>query len=340
MLIILKSLLLPLIITFLTVDIIPMIVTKVRRNKAFNGNVKEKQIVSFAGPFKRAILNLKRDRLGNIALHSTMILILWFTVGAMFVIDPNFEYDIIDMIQKRNLGFFESAEHPFGTDKFASDIFSRTLHAGRTTLWIAFGATSISIVIGIAVGTAAGYFGGKVDFILSRIIEIVVSIPFLVFAIVIFAATVYTATDAEKINNVIFIFGLLGWPGFARLIRGQVKQISSNEYITATKSLGISPARTMIKHIVPGVMPYVLVRFTLSIAAISLSESALSFIGMGVTDPNVSWGMLLEPARDITFLEKNLNQWLPAAFMLFFTILSINLSGDSMSKAFNAKGDD
>ncbi len=333
------SIAIPLVITFFIIDLLPLIIGKrSKRKKALTADAehdnKGNEQISFDGPFKIAIKKFKKSKIGLISLHIFVFLVLWFFVGSMFLIDPIETTSGNRFLSPGQNGFI------LGTDQFGRDILSRTVNAGRVTLYIAIMTTLLSMTIGIVVGSLAGYFGGKVDFILSRVIEVIVSIPFLVFAIVIAAVTVFKASESEKITQVILIIGLLRWTGFARVIRGQVMQIRQEEYIVATKALGIKTSRTILKHIVPGVMPYILIRFALSVAFVALTESTLSFLGMGVQPPTATWGNMLTFARNFVNMRDYWWNWVPSAVLLFTTVLSINLVGDTLSNAFEAKRGD
>lgn len=220
-------------------------------------------------------------------------------------------------------GSFESG-HYLGTDQLGRDMLSGIIHGARISLSIGFISMGIAAIVGIILGVLAGYYGGWIDIIISRVIELFLNFPsfFLIITIVAFLGA--------NIFYVMIILGLTGWMGIARLIRGEVLRVRSMEYITAAKSLGFLSSRIILRHVIPNSIAPVLVSIAFGIAGAILTESALSFLGFGVPATTVTWGSMLNQSRSATFA-----WWLAIfpGFMIFLTVISYNLIGDGLRDA-------
>ncbi|MBL0333114.1 MAG: ABC transporter permease [Chlorobiota bacterium] len=220
-------------------------------------------------------------------------------------------------------GSFESG-HYLGTDQLGRDMLSGIIHGARISLTIGFISMSIAATIGIILGSLAGFFGGWVDIIISRIIELFLNFPsfFLIITIVAFLGA--------NIFYVMIILGITGWMGIARLIRGEVLRVRGMEYITAAKSLGFKSSKIILKHVLPNSLAPVMVSVAFGIAGAILTESGLSFLGFGVPATVVTWGSMLNQSRSAPFA------WWLAIFpgiMIFLTVISYNLIGDGLRDA-------
>jgi peptide/nickel transport system permease protein len=218
-----------------------------------------------------------------------------------------------------------SRPHVIGTDDTGRDLFARMIWGGRVSLSVGIVAVSIYITIGIIVGAIAGYFRGGVDMIVSRIIEIVICFPsfFLILAIVAFLG--------PSIFNIMLVIGLTSWTGIARLVRGEFLRLSNQEFVLAGRALGYSPWRIIFKHILPNAMAPVLVSATFGVAGAILTESALSFLGLGISVPTPSWGGILATGRQSIHFA----QWIIfyPGMAIFITITSYNLVGEALRDA-------
>lgn len=216
------------------------------------------------------------------------------------------------------------SDHFLGSDQLGRDILSGLIHGARISLSIGFVAVLIEVIIGVTLGALAGYFGGWVDILISRIIELFLNFPtlFLILTIVSFLG--------PSIFYVMIIIGLTSWMGIARLVRGEVLRVRNTEYVTAANSLGFGAVRTIVRHVLPNSVAPVLVSVAFGVAGAILLESTLSFLGLGVPLEVVTWGSTLNSSREAPFA------WWLAIFpglMIFLTVVCYNLIGDGLRDA-------
>lgn len=245
-----------------------------------------------------------------------------------FVIYPPVKYsptqnDLLSILEQ------PSSKHIFGTDDRGRDVFSRMIHGTRISLSIGFVAVGIAVVIGIIMGSVAGYYGGKTDFIISRLFEIMITFP------VFFLILTILAFRDPSIYNIMIVIGATGWTGIARLVRGDFLKIRNYDYIAAEKCLGASDTRIMFRHILPNALSPVLVAATFGVAGAVLVESALSFLGFGVPPPTPSWGDVLSQSKKYV----DFAWWLVIfpGLAIFITVTSFNLLGEGFRNVLDPK---
>lgn len=216
-----------------------------------------------------------------------------------------------------------------GTDINGRDVFSRLLFGGRISMTIGFLALFVLFPIGLIYGGISGYFGGTVDMLMMRFAESIMSIPSFYLLIILASILPAGMTSTQRFLLIVIILALIGWAGFARVVRGMVLSIKSREYVQAAKSIGASNLRIIVKHILPQTTSFVIVAMTLSVPSYILSESGLSFLGLGIQQPDASWGNMLKEAQEFTNIIYR--PWLlTPGFLIFISVLAFNLIGDTI----------
>lgn len=229
-----------------------------------------------------------------------------------------------------------SSEYWLGTDSNGRDVFTRTLYGGRVSLTIGLLSMFAVTIIGSSIGSIAGYYGGWIDNLLMRFTDFILTLPFMVFVIVLNAIMVqYDKTTGMW--SLIIVFSLLGWGGVARIVRSKILAEKENEYVLAAISIGSKPSRIIVRHLLPNVMTTIIVQATLLLAAYIVAEAGLSFIGVGVPPSTPSWGNMLMAARETDVLQNKQWIWVPPAVCITATILSINFVGEGLKDAFDPR---
>ncbi len=236
-----------------------------------------------------------------------------------------------DEIDQRAIRAAPSVVHPLGTDSVGRDQLTRLLYGGRVSLSIALGTVVIYMAIGIAVGAVAGYFGGWIDNVLMRLVDVVLSFPFLLLALTI------AAIRGPGIENLVFSLVAISWPVPARLVRGEFLSLRERDYVEAARATGALPTRIMFRHMLPNALAPLIVQATLDIASIILIEAALSYLGFGVRMPIPTWGNMLSEAQNMAVLTRMPFLWVPPGLMIFLTVMSINFVGDGLRDALDPR---
>ncbi|MDR1326880.1 MAG: ABC transporter permease [Heliobacteriaceae bacterium] len=223
-----------------------------------------------------------------------------------------------------------------GTDINGRDVFSRLLFGGRISMTIGFLALFVLFPIGLLYGGIAGYFGGKTDMLMMRFAEAVMSIPSFYLLIILASILPSGMKSVQRFMLIVVILALIGWAGFARVVRGMVLSVKDLEFVQAAKSIGASRLRIIIKHILPQTTSYVIVAMTLSVPSYILSESGLSFLGLGIQQPDASWGNMLKEAQE--FINIISRPWLlTPGFLIFVAVLAFNVIGDTIRDVLDPK---
>lgn len=238
-----------------------------------------------------------------------------------------------------NLFAAPSGEHLLGTDEKGMDIFARLMYGGRLSILLSFFAVFLISFIGIVLGGIAGFYGGVVDNIIMRICDILMCFPTLPLMLIL-----GTVLDANGVPSEYYIYLLMGlvslwsWTGMARLVRGQILYLREQEYMVAAEAMGYSVPRRIFKHLIPNVLPQILVSMTLSLGSMILYESTLSYLGLGVKDPLASWGTMVEVlSRNSDVLKFYPWVWLPSGICIIIAVLGFNFIGDGLRDALDPK---
>ena len=254
--------------------------------------------------------------------------------------NKNGQYEITKYKNTSVINQFEapSSKHWVGTDGNGMDLLARLMYGGRISLLIGFVVVAIELFLGIIVGGFAGYFGGWVDTLLMRLVDIIYCVPSMPLYLILGSIMDYYKVDAGiRIFYLCIIMGLIGWVGIARIIRGQILSLREQEFMTACEACGISIRRRVFKHLIPNVIPQLVVFASMDIGAVILAESTLSFLGLGVKYPAASWGNIINAVNDSYVMTNYLFVWIPAGFLILLTVLAFNFIGDGLRDAFDPK---
>ena len=251
------------------------------------------------------------------------------------------EYPIIQFVEEEvgiNSYAPLSSSHLLGTDEKGMDIFIRLMYGGRISLTLGFVVVILETIIGIIMGGISGYFGGKIDQIIMRIVDILNCIPTL--PILLIASVVIDSWDIEssmRIYYLMLIMTVFGWSGIARMVRGQILYLREQEYIVACEVMGIPTWRRIFKHLVPNIMPQLIVSMTLGLGGIILYESTLSYLGLGIPLPYAAWGTMISSSTDPITMQYYPNLWIPAGLLIVVAVLAFNFVGDGLRDAMDPK---
>ena len=252
----------------------------------------------------------------------------------------NKSYSVMQIVETRVFDTYHepTKEHPLGTDRNGMDMLTRLMYGGRVSLYIGFIVVFIESVIGVILGGLSGYCGGWVDNLIMRIVDIFYCIPSMPIIIILGAAMDAMRIDPQvRMLYLMLILGFLGWPGIARLVRGQILSLREQEFMTAAEATGIRASRRIFRHLIPNVIPQLIVTMTMSLGSTIITEATLSFLGLGVKFPFASWGNIINDVNDTYVLTNYWFIWIPAGVCLLATVLAFNLVGDGLRDAFDPK---
>lgn len=273
--------------------------------------------------FQDVWFQFKKNKLAVAGLIFLVIMIAFSILGPML---SQYSYDAQDLVN-RNLS--PSLEHWFGTDKFGRDIFVRVMYGGRISLSVGFAAALINLGIGVIWGGLCGYIGGRLDMILMRIVDIIYSVPTLLYVILIMLVF------GSNVFSVLLAICVSSWVGLARQVRAQVMAQKQQEYALAAKVIGASNKRILFKHLIMNSMGPIIVNTTLMVPSAIFTEAFLSFVGIGISIPQASWGTMANEARSLIATQPLQMVWPVAAICL--TMLSLNFIGDGLNQALDPK---
>ena len=245
-------------------------------------------------------------------------------------------YSLLGLVEV-DLHLFGSADadHPvflFGSDRYGRDLYTRILYGSRVSLSVGIIGILISMSLGMLIGGVAGYFGGKTDFILMRVVEVILAVPGLYMILTVRQAFGQGMSSTQSYFIMVLVLAFIGWAANARVIRGMVLAIKENEYVTAAEALGLSRLRIVARHILPNTLSFVIVTATLAVPYYILGEVALSFIGVGIQEPDASWGNMLREAQNVRYLTDY--AWVVTpGFFIFFAVMAFNFLGDGLRDA-------
>lgn len=258
------------------------------------------------------------NRYGMLSIGLSIVLVM--SLGAILapLIAP-FDPTAIDV---NNILQPPSTVHLLGTDALGRDILSRMLYGGRVSLWVGFVAVGLSVSIGLVLGLVAGYFGGLTDEVIMRGVDVMLCFPsfFLILAVIAFLE--------PSLINIMIVIGLTSWMGVARLVRAEALALRKRDYVLAARAAGAGPVRIIFTHILPNTLAPVLVSATLGVAGAILTESSLSFLGLGVQPPMPSWGNILMEGKDVLRFAPWISFY--PGFAILLTVLGYNLAGEAL----------
>lgn len=247
-------------------------------------------------------------------------------------------YEITETIMPVNSLGDITITHWLGTDKAGNDIFTDLMLGGRISLTIGFVVIFLEAIIGVILGGLAGFFGGWVDNLIMRIVDILSCIPTIPIMLIISAfLTNAEMYGIERLYIMMVILTLFGWTGIARLVRGQILSLREQEFMLAAKASGLSTSRKIFKHLLPNVMPQLIVSMTMGLGSIILTEATLGFLGLGAPLGTPTWGSMISAASNLTYLENYPNFWIPPGICITLAILAFNFVGDGLRDAFDPK---
>ncbi len=274
---------------------------------------------------RAALRRFLRHRLAVLGVVMLTIIVLGALLAPFLTNNKPFFTDL------QAVGKPPGPEHILGTDRSGRDVWARLLFGAQTFLIVGLGAVTVYVTIGIVLGGLAGFLGGSVDQVIMRATDTLMSIPTLLLVIV------FVSAIGPSLFSVLIVIGLLGWPGAARLVRGQLLALRESEFITAARVVGVPNSRIMTRHLLPNILSSLAVLATFGVASAIILEASLSFLGLGVKIPTPSWGGMINEAQSPTVLLDMPWLWLAPGIAIALTVLSVNFIGDGLRDALDPK---
>lgn len=264
----------------------------------------------------------------RLAMFGVSIIVILTALAIAAPVVAPYEYQAQNLTRTREA---PSTDYWLGTDTFGRDVLSRLIYGGRVSLSVGLVAVGIYETIAIVLGLVSGYYGGTVDWVIMRVVDAVMTFPWLMIALFLIAIL------GPSVFNLMIAIGIVGWTGPTRLVRGQVLSIREMDYVTAARSIGVSSWRIIARHVFPGVVAPLVVHATFGVAGAILTEAALSFLGLGVQPPTASWGQMMSAAQELVILERMPWLWVPPGLAIMLAVLSINFIGDGLRDALDPR---
>lgn len=297
-----------------------------------NAGTKVKSKDEVLSPWKVVWRRLKRNKLAVAGGYILIFIILFSFVGPFLSPYKNETTHLADAMKEPSL------RHFLGTDEVGRDLFTRLMYAGRISLSVGIVAVLIEVIIGSILGAISGFYGGIVDGIIMRIVDIFMCCPHLPLLIMLGAVMSDLKVPPQyRMYVVMLIIGFLSWAGLCRIVRAQILSLREQEFMQAAEALGLRDRRKIFKHLLPNTFASIIVAATLGIAGAILTESSLSFLGLGVTPPTPSWGTMIQAVSNTYVLRHQPWIWMPPGICIFLTVMAINLFGDGLRDALDPK---
>lgn len=299
-----------------------------KKNQSGKQKDKSKTIET---PRQMVIRRLLKNKFAMLGFVLLVAMILFSFVGPFFV---KYGYNT----HSDNVKMPPMFGNILGTDYLGRDMLARLMYGGRISILVGVISVIIEVVIGTLIGAIAGYYGGKIDSFLMAITDVFLSLPFMPLILILGSVmSDLKVSSTLRIFFLMFIIGVLSWPSIARLVRGEILSLREQEFMQATEALGLRDTRKIIKHLIPNVIPTIIVNATLGVASAILTESALSYLGMGVTEPVPSWGNMMTVANKLADLQNRPWLWVPPGVCILLIIMAVNLVGDGLRDALDPK---
>lgn len=296
-----------------------------------------------------------RNKLACVGLGIIIFMVLFCVIGPM--LSPYGEYEIfyidtatgqeVRMADGVNLGGATmgvnvkapiSSAHWLGTDADGRDVFTRLMYGGRISLTVGLVVVAIELLIGVLLGGLAGYYGGVVDMVIMRAVEVFYCLPFVPLMLICSALFLgYGISPRYKIYFIMVVMGIIYWAGVARNVRAQILSLREMEYMQAAEATGIRTSRKILKHLIPNTIPIIILIATMDIGSVILTESVLSYLGVGIAWPYASWGNMVNTVTNSIIMKNYINIWLPPGICILLTVLAFNFIGDGMRDAFDPR---
>jgi len=323
--------------------------------QAESNSIEESGNTKIITPGRIVMKKFLRNKLAIVGIFILIIMAIFCYIGPFF--SPYGEYEIFyklsgqkevteyrhsnmpaDVKVTINSREAPSPRHLLGTNRDGQDVFTRLMYGGRVSLLIGFVCVGIELLLGIILGGVAGYYGRWADAIIMRIVDIFYCLPTIPLILILTSLLLqYNIPSDYNIYILMLLIGLLGWASAARMIRGQILSLREQEFMIAAEAVGLKARDRIFKHLIPNVVPQIIVMATLGIGGVILLESSLSFLGLGVKMPYASWGNMVGAVRDTQIMVKQPFIWLPPGICILLTVLAFNFIGDGLRDAFDPK---